>query len=101
MIESITTALQVSATTCDGQIVVLPEPRLVTFRMTGNGKVTDGAVVLECCAQAATIAPGQVSEGWMVWEALTMLAAPANATTDYFRRDSVGNATRTDQYARD
>jgi hypothetical protein len=84
MIESITTALQVNATTGDGQTLVLPEPRLVTFRVTGNGKVTNGAVVLECCPQAAPIAAGQVSEAGMVWEALTIIAIPVNATTDYF-----------------
>jgi hypothetical protein len=54
MSDNVTTALQVNATTGNGvTTLVLPEPRLVTFKITGNGPVSAGAVTLECCPQAA------------------------------------------------
>jgi hypothetical protein len=83
MIENVTTALQVNATTGNGETLVLSEPRLVTFKIQGNGKVSDGTVTLECCPQTAPLAPGSVSEGAMVWTALTTITVPANATTEY------------------
>jgi hypothetical protein len=80
----VTTALQVNATTGNGfTTLVLPEPRLVTFKITGNGPVTAGAITIECCLQNTPIAPGSGSAGAMVWTALTTIAVPANATTDY------------------
>jgi hypothetical protein len=46
-IENVTTALQVNATTGNGvTTLVLPEPRLVTFKITGNGTVTGGAITI-------------------------------------------------------
>jgi hypothetical protein len=83
-IENVTTALQAFATTGNGETLVLREPRLVTFKVRGNGAVTAGAVVLECCPRNTPIAPGSGSAGAMLWEALTTIAVPANATTDYF-----------------
>jgi hypothetical protein len=82
MIENVTTALQTSATTGNGETLVLREPRLVTIKVKGNGAVTTGAVTLECCPRDTPIAAG--SAGVMVWTALTTIAVPANATTDYF-----------------
>ena len=42
-IENVTTALQVNATSGNGvTTLVLPEPRLVTVRVTGNGSITAG-----------------------------------------------------------
>jgi hypothetical protein len=74
-----------NATTGNGfTTLVLPEPRLVTFKITGNGSVTAGAITIECCPQNTPIAPGSGSAGAMVWEALTTIAVPPNATTDYF-----------------
>jgi hypothetical protein len=86
MIENVTTALQVNATTGNGESLVLPEPRLVTFKITGNGTVTAGAVTLECCPQTTPTPPsaGSASGGAMVWEAMNTFAVPPNATTDYF-----------------
>jgi hypothetical protein len=84
-IENVTTALQVNATTGNGvTTLVLPQPRLVTFKVTGNGPVTAGAITIECCPQNKPIAPGSGSEGAMVWEVLTPIAVPAKATIDYF-----------------
>ena len=82
MIGNVTKALQVNATTGNGQTLVLPEPRLVTIRITGNGPITAGQIVVECCPQAAPV-PGSGSGGAMVWEALTTIAAPANTTAEY------------------
>jgi hypothetical protein len=78
MIENVTTALQVNATTGNGQTVTLPEPRLVTFRITGNGPVSAGQVTIECCPQATPIVPGSGAAGAMVWEPLTTIAVPPN-----------------------
>ena len=36
MSDNVTTALQVNATSGNGEILILPEPRLVTFRITGK-----------------------------------------------------------------
>ena len=84
-IENVTTALQVNATTGNGfTTLVLPEPRLVTLKITGNGSVTGGAVTLECCPQTTPIPPGSGSSAGMVWTALTTIAVPANATTEWF-----------------
>jgi len=77
--------LQVNATTGNGvTTLVLPEPRLVTFKITGNGSVTGGAITIECCPQNRPTAPDSGSAGAIVWEALTTIAVPANATTEYF-----------------
>ena len=84
MIENVGTALQTSATTGNGQTLVLPEPRLVTFKVQGNGPVSAGAVTLECCLQNTPVPPSSWSGGAMVWTPLTTIAVPANATTDYF-----------------
>jgi hypothetical protein len=53
-IENVTTSLQVNATTGNGvTTLVLPEPRLVTFKITGKGSVTGGALTIECCLKLA------------------------------------------------
>jgi len=84
-IENVTTALEVNATTGNGvTTLVLPEPRLVTFKVTGNGPVTGGAITIECCPQNTPIAPDSGSAGAMVCEALTTIAVPANKTTEWF-----------------
>ena len=88
MIGNVTTALQVNATAGNGvTTLVLPEPRLVTFKITGNGPVSGGQITIECCPQATPTPPsaGSVSGPGMVWEALTTIAVPANnATTNWF-----------------
>jgi hypothetical protein len=53
MIQNVTTALQVNATTGNGETLVLRNPRSVTFRIMANGSVTAGAITIECCPQAA------------------------------------------------
>ena len=84
-IENVTTALQAFATTGNGETLVLREPRLVTFKITGNGSVTAGAITIECCPRNTPIAPGSGSTGAVAWEALTTIAVPANnATTNWF-----------------
>jgi hypothetical protein len=49
MIEGVTMAFQVAASTGEGLTQFLPESRTVRFRVTGNGPVTGGAVTIECC----------------------------------------------------
>jgi hypothetical protein len=64
MIENVTTALQVNATTGNGETLVRRGPRFVTFRITGNGSVTAGAITIECCPKPylLLIAPGTGSQ---------------------------------------
>src|SRR6266550_7079862 len=49
MIAAVTMAFQNAATTGEGLTQFLPQPRTVTFRVTGNGSVSAGAVTIECC----------------------------------------------------
>jgi hypothetical protein len=87
MIENVTTALQVNATSGDGFNLSLPEARLVTFRITGNGSINGGAVTIECCQNAATAAALLLlllpASQAAAWTALTTISVPANATTEY------------------
>ena len=59
MIENVTTALQVNATTGNGQTLALPEPRLVTVKITGHGPVSAGQITIECCPQTLCWLCGQ------------------------------------------
>lgn len=47
MIGNVTRALQVAATNGNGFSVFFRDPNFVTFRVTGNGTVTAGAVTIE------------------------------------------------------
>ena len=82
-VENVTTAPQVYATTGEGFPFFLPEPRLVTFRIVGDGSIEEGAITIECCAGNAprTELPQLASQP--AWTALTTIAVPANATTEY------------------
>jgi hypothetical protein len=82
-IESVTTALQTNATSGNGETLTLRDPRLVTFRITGNGPITAGQIAIECCPQTIPIAPGTGSQGAMVWTTLTTIAVPSDRTTEY------------------
>jgi hypothetical protein len=77
-------SVQVNATTGNGETLLLPEPRLVTFKIMGNGPVSAGQITVECCPQNTPIAPDSGSAGAVVWKALNTFAVPPNATTDYF-----------------
>ena len=83
MIENVTTALQAFATTGNGLTLTLPDPRFVTFRVTGNGSITGGSVAIECCPQNTPIAPGAGSGAAMVWTTLNTIVVPVNDTTEY------------------
>jgi hypothetical protein len=80
-IENVTTALQVNATTGNGQTLVLREPRLVTFSIKGNGPVTAGAVTIESSTGKMTAQSGQTDVG--TWTALITIAVPANKTIEH------------------
>jgi hypothetical protein len=47
--ENVTYAFQVAATNGVGLTQFFSEPRFTTFRITGNGSVSAGAVAIECC----------------------------------------------------
>jgi hypothetical protein len=51
---NVTYALQVAATDGNGLSVSFRDPNFVTFRVTGNGTVTAGAVTIECCPDNMT-----------------------------------------------
>jgi hypothetical protein len=91
MIDNVTTALQVNATSGDGFNLSLPEARLVTFRVTGNGSISGGAVTIECCPSSAAAAPPLLPASQLTWTALTTIAVPANATTEYSAGSVSGN----------
>src|SRR5947208_5376277 len=93
MIANVTMAFQNAATTGEGLTQFLLEPRTVTFRVTGNGSVSVGAVTIECCPGSAPMTPTGSSSLGATWTALTTIAVPANATTEY-RADSVVGSVR-------
>ena len=93
MIAAVTMAFQNAATTGEGLTQFLPEPRTVTFRVTGNGPVSAGAVTIECCPGNAPLTPTGSSSLGATWTALTTITVPANATTEY-RADSVVGSVR-------
>src|SRR5437016_6441470 len=94
MIAAVTMAFQNAATTGDGLTQFLPEPGTVTFRVTGNGSVTAGAVTIECCpSMTPTPLPGSGSGAGSgtTWTSLTTIIVPANATTEYRAQSVVGS----------
>ena len=93
MIAAVTMAFQNAATTGEGLTQFLPEPRTGTFRVTGNGSVSAGAVTIECCPGNAPMIPTGSSSLGVTWTALTTITVPANATTEY-RAESVSGTFR-------
>src|SRR5437588_566236 len=77
MIVSVTMAFQNAATTGDGLTQFLLEPRTVTFRVTGNGSVSAGAVTIECCpSMTPTPLPGSGAGSGTTWTSLTTIIVP-------------------------
>ena len=96
MIAAVTMAFQNAAITGEGLTQFLLEPRTVTFRVTGNGSVSAGAVTIECCpSMTPTPLPGSGSGAGSgtTWTSLTTIIVPANTTTEY-RADSVVGSVR-------
>src|SRR5207253_7078180 len=96
MIANVTMAFQNAASTGEGLTQFLPLPRTVTFRVTGNGSVSAGAVTIECCpSMTPTPLPGSGSGAGSgtTWTFLTTIIVPANAKTEY-RADSVVGSVR-------
>jgi hypothetical protein len=77
---NVTYAFQVAATNGNGFSVFFRDPNFTTFRVTGNGTVTAGAVTIECCPGNMTGVSGSVTGTWTV---LTTISVPANSTVDY------------------
>jgi hypothetical protein len=80
MTGNVTYAFQVAATNGNGFSVFFRDTNFVTFRVTGNGTVTAGAVTIECCPGNMT---GDSVLGSGTWTALTTITVPANSTVDY------------------
>jgi hypothetical protein len=97
MTANVTAAFQVAVTNGEGVTHFLPEPRRVTFGVTGNGPVTAGAVIIECCPgnMTSTPPPGQTDtgsgKGVAAWTSLTTITVPANAATEYRANSVVGS----------
>src|SRR5436190_14144292 len=95
MIAAVTMAFQNAATTGEGLTQFLQNPRDVTFRVTGNGPVSTGAVTIECCPSmtAIPLPPGSGSGAGSgtTWTSLTTITVPANATTEYRAQSVVGS----------
>jgi len=81
-IENVTTALQAFATTGNGLTLTLPDPRFVTFRVTGNGSITGGQVTIELASMP--LEGGNTPMLSSGWTALKTIPVPANSTTEFF-----------------
>jgi hypothetical protein len=85
MSDNVTTALQVNATTGNGETVVLHERRLVTFKIQGNGPTSAGQVTIECCPQPSPIASGSGSGGAMVWTTGLKIESDTHEADNFLR----------------
>jgi hypothetical protein len=82
--ENTTYAFQNVATTGVGLTQFFLEPRFSTFRITGNGSVTGGAVTIECWPGNAPMTKLPLPGSGTAWTALTTIPVSSNATTEYF-----------------
>jgi hypothetical protein len=82
--ENTTYAFQNAATTGLGINQFWSQPGFATFRITGNGSVTGGAVTIECCPGNAPMTDLPLPGSGTAWTALTTIPVPSNATTEYF-----------------
>jgi hypothetical protein len=85
MSDNVTTALQVNATTGNGETVVLHERRLVTFKIQGNGPTSAGQITIECCPQPSPIASGSGSGGAMVWTTGLKIESDTHEADNFLR----------------
>src|SRR5438552_4084726 len=84
-IANVTMAFQNAAITGEGLIQFFLEPRFTTFRITGNGSVSAGAVTIECCpGNTSMAATPELSGSATTWSALSTITVPANATKEWF-----------------
>src|SRR6266480_7232786 len=89
MITNVTRAFQNAAINGEGVTHFLPEPRRVTFGVTGNGSVSAGAVTIECCPGTPMISTplppssGSGAGSGTTWTSLITITVPANATAEY------------------
>ena len=90
-IKNVTTALQAFASTGNGFTLTLRDARFLTFKVQGVGPVTAGAITIERASMP--LQGGNTPMLSSGWTALTTIAVPANATTEWFAR-SVSGAFR-------
>jgi hypothetical protein len=88
--ENVTYAFQVAATNGVGLTQFFSEPRFATFRITGTGSVSAGAVTIECCPGNTPMTDVPALGFAPTWTALTTIAVPSNATTEYFAESVSG-----------
>ncbi len=81
--ENVTYAYQVTATNGVGVSQFFLEPTFTTFRTTGNGSVSAGAVTIECCPGNTPMTDVPSLGFAPAWTALTTIAVPANSTVEY------------------
>src|SRR5262245_44313887 len=75
--------LQERATTGAGKSLVLPEPRRVRFLIRGEGRVSAGAVTIECCPEST-----RVGKFWME---LATIPVPADSgLAQYYTEEASG-----------
>ena len=79
--ENVTTALQAFTTTGDGLTLTIPDARFVTFRVTGNGSITAGAIAIEWASMP--LKGGNTPMLQSGWTAVTTIPVPANTTTEW------------------
>jgi hypothetical protein len=82
--ENVTYAFQNAATTGVGVTQFFLEPTFTTFRITANGSVSAGQVIIECCPQKTPMTDSPTSGTGTTWTALTTITVPANSALEYF-----------------
>lgn len=71
------------ATTGAGKTLVLPEPRRVRFLIRGEGRVSAGAVTIECCPES--------TKAGKFWMELATIPVPAdNGLAQYYTEEASG-----------
>jgi hypothetical protein len=75
--------LQERATIGAGKRLVLPEPRRVRFLIRGEGRVSAGAVTIECCPES--------TKAGKFWMELATIAVPADdGLAQYYTEEASG-----------
>ena len=75
--------LQERATIGAGKRLVLPEPRRVRFLIRGEGRVSAGAVTIECCPEST-----KAGKFWM--ELATIPVPSDNGLAQYYTEEASG-----------
>src|SRR6058998_2000587 len=75
--------LQDKVTSGAGKKLVLPEPRRISFLIRGEGRVSAGAVTIECCPES--------TKAGKFWTELATIPVPAdNGLAQYYTEEASG-----------